>query len=438
VEKLFAAWARLLERLFPDPFTLSLLLTLITLVVAAVWTPYSVGELLSFWGSGLWGFLEFAMQMGLILVTGQALAEAPAVSRILRRLSSLPGGLSSGVALVSVCAMAAAWFNWGFGLIVGAILARQVADSLAERFGEEQVSRGLLGAAGYTGLAFWHGGVSGSSPLAVAEAGHPFESMVGVVPLTETVFSLPNLLLSLVLIILVPGFLVVLSRSGIATKNQPVEPLPPRPEPRSIRLGERSLVLVMTALAVLWWIRYRTDLGLNTVIFAFLFLGLLVHSSPSLYAAALDRATGSISGIVLQFPFYAGIVGIAAKSGLVEIVSNGFVSTSQVVQESTGFQPFLLFVFFSAGLCNLFVPSGGGQWMIQGPIVLGAAPELGVEPSAAILAVSYGDQWTNLLQPFWALPLLSITGLKPAQLLSVTTLLLVWVGLIICTALTFY
>jgi short-chain fatty acids transporter len=438
VERAFQVWARLLERLFPDPFTLSLLLTLVTLVVARLWTPHSVGELVSFWGSGLWSFLAFAMQMALILVTGQALAEAPIVANLLARLSSGPQTMSGGVALVSFCAMVAAWLNWGFGLIVGALLARQVADSLAERFGEEVVSRGLLGAAGYAGLAFWHGGLSGSAPLTVAEKGHFLEEQIGVVPLQLTVLSGQNLWLSLALLLLVPAFLVGLNRLGLASTNQPVEPRPHRPESRAIEPSERLLVVVMSLLALAWWVFYRDGLGLNSVIFGFLFLGLLAHGSASLYAGALDRATSGISGIVLQFPFYAGIVGMASESGLVGVVSAGFVTASQSVQETLGFQPFLLFVFLSAGLANLFVPSGGGQWMIQGPIVLSAAKELGIDAPDAILAVSYGDQWTNLLQPFWALPLLSITGLKPAQLLSITTLLLLWVGCIVGLALILF
>lgn len=438
LEKLFAAWAQLLERLFPDPFTLSLLLTLVTIVVALLWTPSSFGELVSFWGTGLWSFLQFAMQMGLILVTGQALAEAPVVAHALRRLSERPTGMSQGVALVSFCAMTAAWLNWGFGLIVGAILARRVADSLVERLGEEEVSRGLLGAAGYTGLAFWHGGISGSAPLAVAGKDHALIDTVGVIPMTETVFSAPNLILSALLLLLVPGFLVVLSRLGLAKTGEEVDSKPAPPEENSGGIAENILVFVISLLAIYWWVQFRSGLGLNTVIFAFLFLGLLTHGSAPAYARALDRSTSSISGIVLQFPFYAGIVGIASKSGLVGVVSGAFVTASHGVQDALGFQPFLLFVFLSAGLANLFVPSGGGQWMIQGPIVLGAAADLNIDASAAILAVSYGDQWTNLLQPFWALPLLSITGLKPAQLLSITTLLLLWVGFIVSIALCLF
>ena len=438
MERLFAAWSRGLERLFPDPFTLALMLTLVTFLVAGIWTPHSYGALVSFWGTGLWGFLEFAMQMALILVTGQALAEAPLVARALNNISAWPKTMSQGLVLVSFTAMVCAWLNWGFGLIVGAILARQVADSLASSLGEGAVSRGLLGAAGYTGLAFWHGGLSGSAPLTLAQPGHFLEEQIGVLPLGRTVLSSPNLILSLVLLLLVPAFLVGLQHLGLSSTDQEVSPKLEPLESKNVSFPERALVLVMVSLATAWWFLFRDGLGLNAVIFAFLFLGLLAHGSASSYAQALDRATAGISGIVLQFPFYAGIVGVASESGLVGVVSGGFVSASQSVQEAIGFQPFLIFVFFSAGLANLFVPSGGGQWMIQGPIVLGAASELGIDPGAATMAVAYGDQWTNLLQPFWALPLLSITGLKPAQLLSVTTLLLLWVGFIICLGLCFY
>lgn len=435
---LFDAWASLLERLFPHPFTLALLITLVTILAATVWTPHGLPELVGFWGDGLWSFLEFGMQMALILVTGQALAEAPLVARGLRYLSSIPKSNTQGVALVSVTAMSCAWANWGFGLIVGALLARQVADALAESLGEEEVCRGLLGAAGYTGLAFWHGGFSGSAPLAVSQPGHPLEDLTGVVSMEQTVFSLNNLALSLVLLVLVPLFLMALSHFGVATKNQPVAPRP-KAVPRAAPTGmERMLVLAFAGLALFWWFGVREGLGLNIVIFAFLFLGLISHGSASAYAGALDRATGSISGIVLQFPFYAGIVGIAAKSGLVGLVSNGFVSASHAVESSLGFQPFLIFVFLSAGLANLFVPSGGGQWMIQGPIVIAAAEQLQIDKSTAIMAIAYGDQWTNLLQPFWALPLLSITGLKPAQLLSVTSLLLLYMGAIVSAALLLF
>lgn len=438
LEKMFAAWSRTLEKLFPHPFTLALFLTVVTFAVALLFTPHSATELIGFWGVGMWDLLDFAMQMALILVTGQALAEAPPVARALKALSSAPKGMTGGVALVSLSAMVAAWLNWGFGLIVGAILARLVADDLASRFGEDKVSRGLLGAAGYTGLAFWHGGISGSAPLAVAGAGHPLEELVGVVPMEETVFSGRNMALSLALLVLVPAFLMLISHFQLAPTGQEVAERLPSPEEHTGSVFEKVLVLLLVIAALYWWFGLRVGLGLNTVIFGFLFLGLAAHGAATPYAQALDRATSGISGIVLQFPFYFGIVGLAAKSGLVGIVSDQFVKASAGIESATGFQPFLIFVFLSAGLCNLFVPSGGGQWVIQGPIVLTAANQLNIDSASTILAVAYGDQWTNLLQPFWALPLLSITGLKPAQLLSVTTLLLLWEGLIVMLALCLF
>ena len=434
---LFSMWASLLERLFPDPFTLSLLLSLATIVFAKIWTPHGFTELVTFWGSGLWDFLRFAMQMALVLVAGQALAESPPVSRLLNKLAGVPKSMSQGVLVVSSFAMLGAWFNWGFGLVVGALLARRVSDSLARLLGEDRVSRPLLGAAGYTGLAFWHAGLSGSAPLAVAQADHLLADKIGALPLASTVFSSQNLVLSALLLVLVPLFLVGLNLVGFVVYGEEVESELELTRFARPKWYELTLVLSVSLLALFWWIHVRPGLGLNIIIFFFLFLGLAAHGSPRSYAAAIDRAVRGISGIVLQFPFYAGIAGVAAKSGLVVLISGQFVSLSQGVESALGFQPFLVFVFLSAGLANLFIPSGGGQWVIQGPVVIEASEKLGLDPGTAIMAIAYGDQWTNLLQPFWALPVLAITGLKPAQLLSVTTLLLIWMGLLVALALLF-
>lgn len=434
-ESPFSKWAVFLERVFPDPFTLALVLSFVTIALAKFWTPHGLTELVNIWGAGLWNFLKFAMQMALILVTGQALAESPPISRILGRLAALPKTMSQGVWVVCFWAMICAWLNWGFGLVVGALLARRVSDSLALSLGEERVSRGLLGAAGYTGLAFWHGGLSGSAPLAVAQADHALSDTIGIVPLSLTVMSTQNLVLSASLLILVPIFLAGLDRFGLVVYGEEIEA-----DVRPIvdvkpNMREMCLVAAVSLLALFWWVQLRPGLDLNTVMFLFLFIGLAAHGSARSYSAAVDRAIRGVSGIVLQFPFYAGIAAVAAQSGLVTLISEQFVSASQAVQNSLGFQPFFLFVFLSAGLANLFVPSGGGQWVIQGPIVLEAAEKLGLSSDSAIMAIAYGDQWTNLLQPFWALPVLAITGLKPAQLLSVTTLLLVWMGFWVSLAL---
>ncbi len=439
--ELFSAWSRLLERLFPDAFTLALVLTLVAGGAAIVLTPYSGFQVLGFWAGGFWEFLTFAMQMVLILVTGQALALAPSVARLIDRLVEVPKSQKVGVVLVCLGAMVGGWLNWGFGLVVGAILARKVSDRLGALLGEDHINRGLIGAAGYTGMAFWHGGLSGSAPLTVATPGHFLDHMVGVLPLSETVFSVDNFSFTLLMLVAVPAFLWYLA--GVIPIGTPLaETSAERAKSEEahgpITPGQRLLAYTVAAVAAVWWFGFREGLGLDSLNFFFLFLGLLLHGSPVRYAKALDQGMSGVSGIILQFPFYAGIVGLSSGSGLIGQISEIFVDLSRWSQESLGFQPFLIFVFLSAGLVNLFVPSGGGQWMIQGPIVLQAAEQLAIPGSEAVMAVAYGDQWTNLLQPFWALPLLAITGLKPAQLLSVSSLLLLWMGALTCLALMFF
>jgi short-chain fatty acids transporter len=111
-------------------------------------------------------------------------------------------------------------------------------------------------------------------------------------------------------------------------------------------------------------------------------------------------------------------MGIMNHSGMVDIMSGFFVSISN---ETT----FPIFTFISAGIVNIFVPSGGGQWAVQGPIIIEAANQLNVSIPKSVMALAYGDQLTNMLQPFWALPLLGITGLKAKEILPYTLILLV-------------
>ena len=132
---------------------------------------------------------------------------------------------------------------------------------------------------------------------------------------------------------------------------------------------------------------------------------------------AINDAIGGASGILIQFPLYFGIMGIMNSSGLVQVFSDFFVSISNEVT-------FPVYTFFSAGIVNVFVPSGGGQWGVQGPIIVQAAMDLGVSLPKSIMALAYGDQLTNMLQPFWALPLLGITGLKARAILPYTVALM--------------
>lgn len=432
-------------RWVPDPFVIAILLTLVTLGLAMLVTGVPWDHAVGHWGgrlkdgeliaaeSGLWKFLRFGMQMCLILVTGHALASAPAVKRAVARVAGAPKTAAQAVALTAVVAMLAGWVNWGLGLIIGALMARDVGRLAEAR--KIPVHYPLLGAAGYTALLVWHAGMSGSAPLKVTQA-QDIKGLLGTVALepialTETIFSAMNLTWFAVMLVAVPALLCwMLPREASQVRQasafgcrdddgviHDAETEASRAATPAGRLENSPVLsLLLAALAFGYLTLYLGQVGvaridLNSINLLFIGMGLVLHGSPMNYGRAVGHATSGCSGIILQFPFYAGIMGIMQLSGLVDVIAQGLVSVATV--DSHG-----VLTFLSAGAVNLFVPSGGGQWGIQGGLVIETAQQLGVEPGKAIMAFCYGDQWTNMLQPFWALPLLGITGLKAGDLIG--------------------
>jgi short-chain fatty acids transporter len=440
----FSAFA---DRWVPDPFAIALLLTLVTFGLAWALTGTDPLTLLGAWGgrlngdtvtakeTGLWRLVAFGMQMCLILVTGYALASAPLVRRGIEALAQLPRSNASAITVTALTAMCAAWINWGLGLIVGALVARDVARVAASR--GIAVHYPLVGAAGYTGLMVWHGGLSGTAPFKVTQAADIKELLPGVemapIGLDATVFCGLNLAVSIALLIAVPLILVRLSPAPAAMIPYDPSRLPPEePEPERRRgpagalENSRLLAWGIGAAALVYLVRYLNLKGwnradVNAINLLFLALGLLLHQRPIAYARAISKAASGCAGIILQFPFYAGIMALMAASGLMAMMSSGFASLAN----ETTFGPL---TFLSAGVVNLFVPSGGGQWGVQGSIVMQTADALGVDLGKAVMAFAYGDGWTNMLQPFWALPLLAITGLRARELVGYTAALMLLVA----------
>ncbi len=441
--------SRFSSRWVPDPFVIALALTLFTLGLCMASTGKGLLELLGNWGGrlqqgkllagekGLFKLLAFGMQMCLILVTGHALASSKPVRKLIDRVAHLPRTASQAVCLTAVVAMTTALLNWGLGLIVGALLARNVARAAKKR--GLAVHYPILGAAGYSGLMVWHGGLSGSAPLTVTQS-KDLATILGradVAPigLGETVLSPLNFTVNGLLLVAVPLLLslmlprdddrIVQITDEQAAEAPPSDPSPSEPTPAE-RL-ERSPVLswLIAAMALAYLVQYIGKIGidrldLNAINLLFLALGFLLHGNPRAYVRAISDATGSCSGIILQFPFYAGIMGMMALSGLV-------TQFAQIISQSSGPAAMAPLTFLSAGLVNLFVPSGGGQWAIQGPWVVQAADNLGLPLGKAVMSVAYGDQWTNMLQPFWALPLLGITGLRARDMIGYTAALMLLV-----------
>jgi len=454
------------QRTAPDPFVLAIFLTLLTAVGAM--TIGGVGEdpapgliaLLDAWrvDSGLWKFLAFGMQMCLILVTGHALASTKPVRAMIERLAALPRTTAQAAALIGLVAAIAGLINWGLGLIVGALLARDVGRALHSRGAAAHYP--LLCAAGYMGLLVWHGGMSGSAPLSMTtEEGaskvlpdqYVAQLEGGGIGLSDTIFSPMNLFVTGGLLIGIPLLLSMLAPrhendiQSIDRFNVPVASADERSAaaaPKSLpdRIDTSFIVAWLLAIPLLAaFIRYGyvtggaadasglgrvtatlrgfNRLGLNEINVIMFALGLLLHGSPRAYMNAVTEGTRGCAGIIIQFPLYAGIMAMMVAAGLVTKCAQWF---TDIGSEST----IPVLSFCSAGLVNLFVPSGGGQWGIQGPVALEAGLGAGIAPGKMIMAVAYGDQLTNMLQPFWALPLLGITGVRARDIVGYTVVIM--------------
>ncbi|HLT55709.1 MAG TPA: short-chain fatty acid transporter [Bacillota bacterium] len=419
---------RMVQRYLPDAFLFAIILTVLVYVMGVLFTDSGPVQMIEHWGTGFWDLLAFAMQMSLVVVTGYILASTPVVKRILERISSLAKTPAQAVMLVTFVALIACLINYGFGLVVGALFAIHVARRVPA------VDYRILIASAYSGMLVWHGGFSGSVPLTIATPGHFLEESIGQIPIAETLFSPVNIFIVLFLVITLPFFNRYLLKSTDSIQNNQAVTwkIPEEDDPESAatinattpaeKLENSQWVSLIIGVMGLAFIVYHFvlngfDLNINIVNFIFLFLGILLHRTPRRFLDAVGRGVKNAGGIIIQFPFYAGIMGMMVASGLSAQISNWFVSFST---EAT--LPF--FSFISAGLVNIFVPSGGGQWAVQGPIMMDAAMNIGADTAITAMAVAWGDAWTNMIQPFWALPALAIAGLKIRDIMGFCVMIL--------------
>lgn len=425
---------RLMERWLPDPFIFVLVLTILAASAAMIFEHNSPLAVITMWGDGFWKLLEFSMQMLLVLVTGYILASSPPVKAILARIAALATTAGSAIILVSVVSLAASWLNWGFGLVVGAILARELARQV-------RVDYRLLVAAAYSGFVIWHGGISGSIPLTISTPGHFTEDQIGIIPTSQTIFAWWNLAICAALFIAVPlANRMMMPRDDEAfivapevLRDAEIPPMPEHPTPAQRLENSRILMWLVGVPGVIWLGMHFANgggLNLNVVNTIFLFLGILLHGTARSLLSSLDQAVKGGAGIVIQFPFYAGIMAIMTASGLAGSLSEFFVSISTA-------QTLPFWSFIAGGIVNIFVPSGGGQWAVQAPVMLPAAEALGADIARVSMAVAWGDAWTNLLQPFWALPMLGIAGLKARDIMGYCVVMLLVTGVVIGAGLLF-
>jgi len=412
----------IVEKNTPDSLVFAVILTIIVFVLSQVSTDTSVDSALLAWGNGLKSLLAFSTQIAFIVVAAYVLAHTNTVHKLLVKIGSLPKTATQAYVLVTLSAGMLSLILWPLGTIAGGLIAREVGYTVARR--GISVHYPLLVAAAFGGFIVWHMGYSSSIGLAVATAGNPLEQQIGgIIPVSETLLAWWNIATIIITLTVVCLTIILLQ-----PKN-PIGLTAPKQDPSNlsevdedIRPGLMGILensrITSTALAFILFlflgIHFRDnglDLNLNIVNWSFLALGLLLVKSSKHYMQLF--AQGGPAGIIvlLQYPLYGGMMGLMMSSGLTQQFSE------LIIQNSTA-ETLPYYGFFSAGLINMAIPSGGAQWALQGPIFVDAAQQLGVDIKIIAMSIAWGDQWSNIIQPFVAIPLLAVTGLKLRQIYS--------------------
>lgn len=425
------------ERNMPNPYLFAVILTFIAYFMGWILTENGPMDMIKHWYNGFWKYLTFAMQMVLILVTGHALAIAPGVHPFLKRLARIPKTSGQAVLMTAYVATIMTYFHWGLGLIVAAIFAREVAkEGYAKKI---HLHYPLIAATAYTGQMVWHIGPSTSAGLLSATQGHVFEKIFGIIPITQSVFTPYAIMLAIMLcLIVIPITMWMMTPKEEAeskgidqfipietlnleleeSKNAKEEAASASQKKKGFAdMLENSVVIsYLVGIAGLVYIVYYfatkgVDLNLNIFNFIFLIAGIILHRTPIRYVRAITTATPGASGIILQFPFYAGIMGMISYSGLAAIITTWFLGFATAAS-------FPVIAWLTGGIVNIFIPSGGGEWGVIGGIIGQISVDLGVPVGKSIVAYGCGDMWTNMFQPFWAIALLGITGLRARDIMG--------------------
>lgn len=439
-QRLISGCVKMVQRYLPEPFIFAIILTFIAALLAMPICHQTPVEVVEHWGGGVWNLLAFSMQMALVLVCGSTLAAAPVVKRGISALASLPKSSAGAIALVTAVSAIACWLNWGFGLIVGVIFAKEIARKLPG------VDYRLLIASAYSGFVVWHAGLSGSIPLTMATPGEALTAatngiLTAPVPVSQTILHPYNL----IMVVLVIAALVTVNalmhpKQGVVTVDpsllveETAEVSETADTPAEKMENSRILAWLIALLGLSYLVIKLFFRGgafdLNSVIMLFLFVGVILHGTPLSYVRAFTKAASGAAGILLQFPFYAGIMGIITGVGHSGICFGTVISDACISISTPTTYPLL--TFLCAAVLNMFVPSGGGHWAIQAPIMFAAGANLGVDPGLTGTAIAWGDAWTNLIQPFWAIPALAIAKLNAKDIMGFCLIDLLVTGVIIC------
>ncbi len=445
-KKFTNACINIANKWLPDPFIFAVFLSVILFISGIAFNGESPYSMIVHWGNGFWGLLGFAMQMSLVVMLGNCLASAPIFKRILQRLSSIPKTPKQAVALCTfvtgLCCMA----QWGFGLVIGAIFAKELAKKV------KGVDFRLLAVSAYS--TFMLTVLTSSITLKAASNPEELSKITGgaytnVIPLIQTAYHPATLMALVAMLITLPLLNAAMHPSP--DKTVTIDPrlidedeLKSKVEPKNLEknfanwIENSPLVSILIFIAGLVYIFHhfvilKGSLNIDIMNLGLLALGVLLHKTPINYVNAIKDAASSSAGIILQFPFYAGIMGMMAGKNAAGISIGGLLTTKLAEISTPTTLPFTTFA--SAAIVNMFIPSAGGQWAVQAPVMLPAAKALSVSPGIIVTALCWGDTWTNMIQPFWALPILGIAKLGVRDIMGFMVSIFLWTGIIILASL---
>ena len=429
-------FADVMRKYMPDPLVLVIGLTLLTALLAIGFEGTSPRAVLNAWGGGFWDLLAFTMQMALVLVLGFVLAKTSLVDRLLDLIAGKVNSPRTAIAVAVLVGGVASYLNWGFGLVIGGVIAKKLATRV------QGVHYPLIIASAYSGFTLYGLGLSASIPVIISTPEHPLESAMGVVPLSETIFSWQMVLLAVVVLVT----LMVLMPSMHPRDPEKIVPIADhhrdapvtgasRPEGKldlAERLNHSRVVSYLIGIfGASFLVLYFVDggkLDINAVNFALLFAGILLCGTPATYVEKMREGIATVAGVVLQYPFYAGIMAIMAVSGLVGSIASGLTSIATA-------ETLPVINLWASWVINFFAPSAGGHWVLQGPFAIEAAHSLGSSVPINAMAVMLGNAWNDIVQPLWLIPALALSRLRLKDIMGYLVIAMFVVGVLYTVAL---
>jgi short-chain fatty acids transporter len=421
------------EKWFPDAYIFAAI-AVVVVCIAALCMGRSPKEISMDFGKSFWSLTTFTMQMAFVVIGGYIVAVSPPVKKLVSRLASFPKTPKGAVAYVALMAMAASLLSWGFSLIFAGVLTREVSKRV------KGIDYRAIGAAAYLGLgSIWALGLSSSAALLMAtKASIPaaLYKISGTIPLTQTIFTWQNLIMIVVLVILSMWICYVscptaekaktAEMAGVRYNEEKDESVDKAQTPGEYLEYSPILTIVIVLLGIVY-LGYTfagegglaAKMDLNVYNIMFLMIGMLLHWKPRSYLKAAARAVPMTGGVLLQFPLYAGIFGVLMGSGLTEVLSRFFVSIS-----TQGTMPVVVGIY--SAVLGLFLPSGGGKWIVEAPYILDAANQLHVNLGWIVQVYNAAEALPNFINPFWMLPLLGLTGVKARDLAGYSILQLMF------------